>query len=126
MRQYHVDYERDSSGRWVASVREVEGCHTQGRTIAQTRERIREALGLFIEGADRAELVDHIKVSAALRKVIARYRATRRQADALASQVAAEARSAARALAGEKLSRRDAAEVLGLSHQRVHQLLEDA
>jgi predicted RNase H-like HicB family nuclease len=25
---YTVDYERDESGRWVASVREVSGCHT--------------------------------------------------------------------------------------------------
>jgi predicted RNase H-like HicB family nuclease len=125
MAQYHVDYERDASGRWVGSVRDLPGCHTQGRTIAQTRERIREALGLFVDDADAAELVDHIKISVALRKAIARYRATRRQADALAAQVAIDARRAVRALTGDKLSRRDAAEVLGLSHQRVQQLLED-
>src|SRR6478752_1368500 len=33
MNTYHVAYARDESGWWVASVREVHGCHTQGRTV---------------------------------------------------------------------------------------------
>jgi hypothetical protein len=32
VKTYHVTYERDESGRWVASVRGLRGCHTQGRT----------------------------------------------------------------------------------------------
>src|SRR5262245_30831416 len=34
VKTYHVAYERDKSGWWVASVR---GCHTQGRTIKADR-----------------------------------------------------------------------------------------
>src|SRR5687767_2512437 len=48
VKSYRVTYERDPAGWWVAAVREVPGCHTQGRTLAQARRRIREALGLFV------------------------------------------------------------------------------
>ena len=58
---YHVAYERDDSGWWVASIREVRGCHEQGRTIDEARRRVREALGLFIEDdAESAEFVDDL------------------------------------------------------------------
>jgi predicted RNase H-like HicB family nuclease len=57
----HVAYERDDSGWWVASIREVRGCHSQGRTIDEARRRVREALGLFIEDdAESAEFVDDL------------------------------------------------------------------
>jgi predicted RNase H-like HicB family nuclease len=54
----HVAYERDDSGWWVASIREVRGCHSQGRTIDEARRRVREALELFVDNARSAELVD--------------------------------------------------------------------
>lgn len=49
MNLYHVAYQRDESGWWVASVREVRGCHTQGRTVDEARRRIREAMELFVD-----------------------------------------------------------------------------
>ena len=56
---YHVAYERDDSGWWAASIREVRGCHSQGRTIDEASRRVREALGLFIEDdAESAEFID--------------------------------------------------------------------
>lgn len=58
--KYTVDYVPGKEGWWTASVREVPGANTQGRSIAQARRRIREALGLFVEDAQRAELIDHI------------------------------------------------------------------
>lgn len=58
MTTYHVAYDRDESGWWVASVREVRGCHSQGRTIDEARERVREALELFVDHAKSAKLVD--------------------------------------------------------------------
>jgi predicted RNase H-like HicB family nuclease len=64
MNTYHVAYERDRTGWWVASVREVRGCHTQGRTVDEARRRIREALGLFVANADKANLVDSVKLPA--------------------------------------------------------------
>ena len=46
VKSYRVAYERDESGWWVATVRGVRGCHTQGRTVDEARRRIREALEL--------------------------------------------------------------------------------
>jgi predicted RNase H-like HicB family nuclease len=54
VKSYRVAYERDESGWWVATVRGVRGCHTQGRTVDEARRRIREALGLFVDDARRA------------------------------------------------------------------------
>lgn len=47
---YTLLLERDAQGWWVASVREVPGCHTQGRTLRQARARARQALGLYVAG----------------------------------------------------------------------------
>jgi predicted RNase H-like HicB family nuclease len=63
MSSYTIHYERDNS-RWVASVKELSGCHTQGHTIAQARVRIREALGLFVDDSETAELIDDISLAA--------------------------------------------------------------
>ena len=58
MNIYNVTYLRDESKWWVASVREVPGCHSQGRTVDQARRRVREALELFVDDAKSATLVD--------------------------------------------------------------------
>ena len=60
---YHVVYERDEPGGWVASVREVRGCHTQGRTVDEARRRIRKAMNLFVDDARSAKLVDNVKLT---------------------------------------------------------------
>ena len=48
-RDFSVVIERDSDGTYVASVPELRGCHTQGRTLDQVMERIREAIALCVE-----------------------------------------------------------------------------
>jgi len=65
VKSYRVAYERDESGWWVATVRGVRGCHTQGRTVDEARRRIREALGLFVDDARKATIVDDVKLPTA-------------------------------------------------------------
>jgi predicted RNase H-like HicB family nuclease len=127
MSVYHVAYERDESGWWVASVREVRGCHTQGRTVDEARRRIREAMHLFVNDARSAKLVDEVKLPATAAKAIRAYTTLRRRADLEDRRAALAARRAVRLLRGGKLkmSARDAARLLGVSHQRVHQLGHD-
>jgi predicted RNase H-like HicB family nuclease len=124
MKKYHVAYTRDESGWWVASVREVRGCHTQGRTVDEARRRIREALGLFVEDARSAKLVDNVKLPAAVTRAIRTYATLRKRADQDDRRAALAARRAVKLLRGGRLrmSARDAAVLLGVSHQRVHQL----
>lgn len=124
--KYRVVFERDESGWWVVSVPTVQGCHTQGRTLAEGRRRIREALGLFVDDADTAQLVEHVRMPLDARVAIKDYMAARMKAAEVQQVTRARAKKAARLLAGArlKLSRRDAAEVLKMSPQRVQQLLE--
>jgi predicted RNase H-like HicB family nuclease len=61
MRTYRVIYERDEDGWWVAEVPEVAGCHTQGRTIEQARERILDALSLFIVEGNEPLLSEEVR-----------------------------------------------------------------
>jgi len=127
MKAYRVTYKRDSSGWWVASVRRVRGCHTQGRTVDEARRRIREALSLFVDDAASAELVDQIELPATVKRAIREYATLRNKADAESKRASAAARRAVRVLREGKLkmSARDTAALLGLSHQRVHQLVQD-
>jgi predicted RNase H-like HicB family nuclease len=48
-REFAVVIERDEDGYYVASVPELEGCHTQGKTLDEVMERIREAILLCLE-----------------------------------------------------------------------------
>ncbi len=123
---YTVTFERDEEGWWVASVREVAGCHTQGRTIEQARRRVREALALFVDDADDADLVDDVKLPAGARRALAQCEKARRQAKDVAAKAQDLTQEAARVLTADLgLSVRDASALLGLSHQRVQQLVHD-
>lgn len=121
---YRVVYRRDPEGWWVATVPRVRGCHTQGRTLNEARTRIREALTLFVEDADKAALKDDVRLPADLRGVLGRATRMRARADTLQAEASSALQHAAKALTTRlNLSVRDAAELLGLSHQRVHQLI---
>ncbi len=127
VKSYRVTYKRDESGWWVASVRGLRGCHTQGRTVDEARRRIIEAMELFVDNALSVEIVDDVKLPAAARSAIRAYATLRKKAEQQDRRVALAARRAVRVLRGGrlKMSARDAARVLGLSHQRVHQLAQE-
>lgn len=123
--QFEVIYERDESGWWVASVKGIPGCHTQGRSIPQARTRIREALSLFVDDAETAELIDKPKLPKEMRKVVDHLKAARRKADDEQARAQEATREAAVTLTKKMgLSMRDAATLLGLSHQRIQQLTD--
>ncbi len=126
VKSYRVTYERDESGWWVASVRGIRGCHTQGRTVDETRRRIREALDLFVDDARKVLIVDDVKLPSAATRAIRAYATLRKKADEEDRRAADAARRAVRILRTGKLkmSARDAARLLGLSHQRVHQITQ--
>ena len=47
--QFKVLIEQDEDGIYVASVPELPGCYTQGKTLEQVRERIEEAIELVLD-----------------------------------------------------------------------------
>lgn len=62
MKTFTVIYERNDANWWVAEVPEVPGCHTQGSTIEQARERIIDALSLYVDGTDQILLREEARL----------------------------------------------------------------
>ena len=48
-REFTVVIERDEDGYLIASVPALPGCHTQARSPEELRERIKEAIQLYLE-----------------------------------------------------------------------------
>jgi predicted RNase H-like HicB family nuclease len=117
-----VVVERDEVGAWIVSVPSIPGCHTYGWSITQASSRIREALLLWDADPDRIEPV--FRIARELRGSIARTRRARERADEAIDRARAAMETAARELTAAGYSRRDAATLLGISHQRVQQLLD--
>jgi len=124
MKRYAAIFERDDSGSWLARIPSIRGCHTYGRTLKQARTRLREALGLWIERPEQAVIEEDVHLPADLRVAIQRSRRTRERAEWEQENAQEQTRAAAVALVDEGVSLRDAGEPLGLSHQRVQQLVQ--
>ena len=124
--QYRAVYDRDADGRWNVEIPDVAGCYTYGRTIAQARARIREALGLYVQLAEDATIVDDIRLPAQVRKRLGRLARARADAERVQQTLGEEQRAAARQLREAGLSFRDSGELLGCTRQRVEQLTREA
>jgi len=122
---YRVVFERDEAGLWTARIQGVAGCHTQGRTLAQARERIREALSLFDARAGTVELVDDVRLPAQVTRLVKAQRSARSRQAAMEAELRTLNVKAARELTRQLgLSLRDTGELLGVSQESVRQWLE--
>ena len=122
-KNYKATVERDEAGWWVATVRGVPGVHTQGRTLKQVRERAQEAL----EAAEPGAVVSHFELRPpALQAMLRQVDAARKRHVKSGVEVQNLLRRAARKLDAKGVGRRDSGELLGMSFQRVQQLVEQA
>lgn len=125
--EHRIVIERDASGAWIVRVPGVPRCHTYGRTLDQARRRIREAVRLWIDDAEVVELSEELRLPSEARQAIRRSSSARSRAEKARENAHRATTDAARVLVdGLGLGLRDAAELLGLSHQRVQQLVSDA
>ena len=116
-------YERDSeSDAWLVHVDGIDGCQTHGRTLRQAEERIREALGAWFD-TDPDQFVLTNQLPEDLVATVRRVESSRAVAERAGSKAKRETIDAVVHLTEMGLSRRDAADLLGISHQRVQQLL---
>jgi predicted RNase H-like HicB family nuclease len=121
---YVAVYERDpEDDAWNVHIQDLVGCQTYGRSLRQAQARIRDALGLWLE-RDPQQLEIRDQLPADLTAVADTVARARRDAERAGTKAQEETSRAVRRLTDLGLSRRDAAELLGLSHQRVQQLLE--
>lgn len=121
---YRVTCEWDGTF-WFVRVPAIPGCHTQGRNLAEIQKRVREALSLFVEDAELAELDLHFVLPKGVRSLVHKAKTLRARADAAQAAATAELHASAAALAAQDLSYRDIGAVLGVSHQRVQQVLAE-
>lgn len=123
-RRYRVVFERDESRSWIVSVPELPGCHTYGRTLGQARKRLREALALWVDDPAGAVLDEDIQLPKRALAAVDRSREARREAARERDRANELTLRAARTLVDDlQLGLRDAADLLGLSHQRIQQLV---
>ena len=121
---YVAVYERDpEDDAWNVHIQGLDGCQTYGRSLRQAQARIREALALWLD-RDPQQLLIRDQLPADLSAVADSVTRARRDAERAGTKAQEETARAVKRLTDLGLSRRDAAELLGLSHQRVQQLLE--
>lgn len=118
-----VELEWDA-GAWLASIPDVPGCHTYGTNMPQALRRVRQAIQLFCSDAATLPLEPHPILPDALQASVDDARAARANAEVVAGDARKTLKGAAITLTAGGLSRRDAATMLGISHQRVQQLLD--
>lgn len=122
-KSYVAVYERESeSDAWLVHIKGIPACHTYGRTLRQAESRIREALALWLE-CEPEDLEIAPQLPRELADLAAQVSRARNNATAAAEQAGSATAKAAKKLQRMGLSRRDTADVLGISHQRVQQLL---
>jgi predicted RNase H-like HicB family nuclease len=128
---FRLERQNDGSSAWIVEIPSVRGCHSYGRSLAEARRNIREALSLFEEDvggkADavaRAAVFDEeIRMPARTRAAVQRLRKAREKSVEVAARARKAEAAAARALTAE-LSLRDAGELLGLSQEGVRKILK--
>ncbi|HJH28258.1 MAG TPA: type II toxin-antitoxin system HicB family antitoxin [Methanosarcinaceae archaeon] len=57
-KEFTIVIEQDEDGIYIASVPELEGCHTQAKTLDELKERVEEAIELYLEV--ESELIDEV------------------------------------------------------------------
>lgn len=124
-RTYTAVFERGRDGAWEVELAEEPGVHTFARTLAKARVYIREATAAWFDTDEESfDLVEDVRLPKAIKDTVAKARRERERAQAAQEVAVSTTRAAVEALVRKgHLSTRDAAEVLGLSHQRIQQLL---
>jgi predicted RNase H-like HicB family nuclease len=117
---YTARLQREQDGRWSVELEEEPRVHTGGRTVDQALARVREATALWFQVDEASiELVPRPVLSKADSKAIDQARQARDQARSADRLAMDRTQKAVAALARRGVSMRDAAAILGISHQRV-------
>lgn len=129
-----VRYTYDAADKaWLVNIPSVKNCHTFGRTLRQARARAREVYAMMMldvpeaEAFRRAKAVEFVEEFAGPKPALEAVR-NALQARALlaeATKLADEKTREGVREASKVFSLRDAADLFGLSHQRVQQLAKE-
>lgn len=122
MTTFHARVER-SGKYWAVQIVELHSW-TQARHLREVDVMARDLISLELEvPADSVDLAIDIMTPVDAAGHLARSVELAEQADEARAASAAEVRAAARSMHDQGISMRDVGALLGLSHQRVHQLI---
>lgn len=113
---------------WAVEVPEVPGVFTQTRRLDQVGDMVADAVSTMLDGVAAADVDVTVEplLSADLEAAVREARIRTLEARQSAEEASRAMRAAVRALRrSEHLSVRDAAKILGVTHQRVSQLEKD-
>jgi predicted RNase H-like HicB family nuclease len=123
---YRYERQPDGGAAWIVELAEEPRCHTFGRTLRAAQRNIREAAAAWYEvEASQVEVHDDVRLPAAASRALGRSRTLRDREREAHERARAATAAALAALRDVGLSERDTGTLLGLSHQRVHQLAPD-
>lgn len=127
MKTYTARLEQEDDRRWSVELEEEPRVHTWGKTIDQALTRIREAAAMWFRVDEASiELIPRPVLPKATGRTVEQAQKAREQARDADRLAIEQTRKAAVALTSRGISMRDTAAILGISHQRVHQLLTPA
>jgi predicted RNase H-like HicB family nuclease len=127
--RYHARFVLEEA-MWLAEIVEIPEVHTFGRTVGKAREYVADALALWLdEPVDIVRPLIEFEIPALpeeIREAAELAVEARAMAECVTREAAQLMAAGASALVLDgRLSVRDAAEILGISHQRVHQILQE-
>ena len=115
--------ERDD-GWWIVTVPTVRGLYTQVRRLDQVEAMVKDAASLYFEQPEEDFTVTVVpQLDAATMNAVSQAATAKDHLRASEDVVAATNRAAASLLANAGLTLRDIGSILGVSHQRAHQLI---
>lgn len=131
MKKLQAVFEKDETGYWTVVVRlgPRESVISDGQTMPKARRRLRQALAahLDVDVTDvvrRFDIEEQVTLPAKADRAVAEYRKAAARAVEAAKALEESRRRAAYALVRLGVSRRDAGDLLGVSGQRVQQLVD--
>lgn len=116
-------YRRDEAGAWIVELAEEPRCHTFGSTIAKARTMLADVMTLWFD--EKPTVTERFEIDPFLDEHLRSALEARAEAEVVTRNAMAATRETAKLLIDKGgLSLRDAGTLLGISHQRVHQLLD--
>ena len=122
-RKITARFSRDESGAWIVEFPEIPGAHTYGRSLREAKRRIPEVLKLFDIESDSSEIVETFELAEPAIHAIEQLQRDRADLNRAAEAARGSLdRTLVELMDGLKLSTRDTADLVGVSHQRVSQM----
>jgi len=114
-------------GWWIVTIDELDGVFTHARRVDQVEGLARDAIALWLEAEPSSfDVVVDVEIFGQARSALDEAREARREAEHAKAQAALTTTTAVVELFRGGLPLRDVGALVGISHQRVAQILDEA